>query len=121
MPAQWPRALIRAALREAGYDAVGTQSLGTSLRIPADEPQRGPVRVVIVDQPALAAAEADTQLAALLARHRGAATLLVAQAIVAPSKRTWPRVIRRPVSVADIAQAVQSLLPLAAAQRHSID
>jgi len=56
MPEQWPRALLRAALREAGYDAVGTRNLGTAQRTQSDEPDRGPVRLVVVDQSSLSGA-----------------------------------------------------------------
>ena len=77
MPDQWPRAMLRAALREKGYDAVGTRNLDSALRIRPDESERGPVRLIIVDQPALASA--GDQLEKLLERHRAPLTLLLAR------------------------------------------
>lgn len=70
MPDRWPRALLRAALRNAGYDAVGASSLGRALRIRADEPSRGAVCLVIVDQSALHDASDAEQLDQLLSRYR---------------------------------------------------
>ena len=121
MLAQWPRALIRAALREAGYDAVGTQSLATALRIRPEDPERGAVQVVIVDQPALVASNADSQLSALLTRHRNPVTILVARTTVGSPEGSWTRVMRRPVSVGEIVEAVQALRPLSPDKRHSVD
>lgn len=53
MPEHWPRALLRAALREAGYDAVGAPGLSGALRYRAAAPDRGPVRLVVIDRDAL--------------------------------------------------------------------
>src|SRR5437667_11841947 len=53
MPAQWPRALLRAALREEGYDASGTRAVNGALYQAAPDPARGPVRLVLADQDAL--------------------------------------------------------------------
>src|SRR4051812_45044558 len=41
MAAQWPRALIRAALQETGYDALGARDLDEALTYPVDEAGRG--------------------------------------------------------------------------------
>jgi DNA-binding response OmpR family regulator len=120
MPDQWPRALIRSALREAGYDAVGTRDLNTALRIREAMPGRGPVRLIVVDQRALGGDD-DTRLEQLRARHGGADVLLVASATKARPAGKWRRVLVRPVSVADVVSAVQSLLPLPAELRHGID
>ena len=46
---QWPRALLRAQLGEAGYDAIGTGTLSRALRHAPDDAERGPLRVVVVD------------------------------------------------------------------------
>ena len=121
METQWPRALIRAALREAGYDAVGTQSLATALRIRPTEPDRGAVRLVIVDQPALAGKRDDARLAALFTRHEQLATILLARPTVRTPTGSWTRVLQRPVSVEDVVAAAEAVLPLARAQRHRLD
>src|SRR3954470_19927901 len=47
MPDQWPRALLRAALRDAGYDAVGAPGLSAALRYRPAVADRGPVRLVV--------------------------------------------------------------------------
>jgi DNA-binding response OmpR family regulator len=122
MPEQWPRALLRSALREAGYDAVGTRNLSSAQRIPAAMPGRGPVRLVVLDQGAIDGAGEDL-LPRLLAAHGHPATLLIARSTSAmpTGGAQWRRVLHRPVSVADIAGAVQSLLPLPAEQRRPID
>src|SRR6266581_4880723 len=52
---QWPRALVRAQLDEAGYDAIGARTLSRALRHPPDDAERGPLRLVVVDSRAAAA------------------------------------------------------------------
>jgi DNA-binding response OmpR family regulator len=118
MPEQWPRALLRAALREAGYDALGASGLATALRYPTRSPDRGLVRLILIDQAALADEESATLLNALFRRHGNPAPVLLARAMpahplppaAAPAR--WRRVIRRPASIAELVAAVQALLPL---------
>ncbi len=118
MPEQWPRALLRAALREVGYDALGAPGLAAALRYPAQARDRGPVRLVLLDQAALADAEAASLLGALLHRHGDPAPVLLARAMpahplpAAAAATPWRRVISRPASIADLVAAVQALLPL---------
>lgn len=127
MPDQWPRALLRAALREGGYDALGAPGLVGALRYRATAPERGPVRLVLVDQAALEDEEAATLLQALLRRHADPALVLLARAMpsrslpAAAAGAPWRSVIRRPTSVADLVAGVQELLPLPAGLRHPID
>lgn len=126
MPDQWPRALLRAALREMGYDALGAPGLGGALRYRPDAPGRGPVRLVILDQSALGAEAANAQLEALLGRHPGAMPVLLSRATSAPlsgspEQHRWRRVIRRPASIAEIVAAVQALLPLPPDSAHPLD
>jgi DNA-binding response OmpR family regulator len=115
MPDQWPRALLRAALREEGYDALGAPGLAAGLRYRPEAPGRGSVRIVLVDQAALAADGAPELLKALARRHADATMVLLARAdapasgVEAPA---WRRVLRRPISIAEIVAAVQDLLPL---------
>ena len=52
---QWPRALLRAQLDEARYDAIGAGTLSRALRYPLDDPERGPVRLIVLDSGAVAA------------------------------------------------------------------
>jgi len=119
MPDQWPRALLRAALRERGYDAVGTRNIDSALRIRPDEFERGPVRLIIVDHPALAGDR--DRLKQLLARHRAPATMLLARSTQPIPEGNWGKILRRPLSVEDIVAATGALIPLDAEDRHPID
>jgi hypothetical protein len=118
MPEQWPRALLRAALREAGYDALGTPSLAAAFRYRTQSPDRGLIRLILIDQAVLEDEESATILDALLRRHGYPAAVLLARAmpahpLPAPAvSAPWRRVIRRPASIADLVAAVQALLPL---------
>jgi DNA-binding NtrC family response regulator len=116
-PEQWPRSLLRAALRERGYDAVGTRSVESALRIPASAAERGPVELLVFDQHALRETETETGRAEtrlLLERYPTAATLLLARVNVQPPSltRPWTRIVRRPISIEQIVTAVEALCPL---------
>jgi DNA-binding response OmpR family regulator len=120
MPDQWPRALLRAALREVGYDAVGAPTLERARRVRPAESDRGPVQLVVVDQPALDGTGSE-ELTPLLASHGAPATILLARPTVAAPAGSWRRVLRRPLSVADVVAAVEALLPLPPASRHALE
>lgn len=120
MADQWPRALLRAALRDVGYDAVGTRSLESALRLPDVEVDRGPVRLIVIDQSAVGDS-IGPELEELLARHSTPLLLLLASATVEAPAGPWQRVLRRPVSVADIVAAVEKMLPIPAAARRPLD
>jgi hypothetical protein len=113
MPDQWPRALLRAELRERGYDALGAPGLAAALAYPVSVPDRGPVRLLLLDQTALGPSE-EPLLARLVERHGYPAGLLLARVGQAPASGDWSRVLRRPVTIAELAEAVTSLLPLPA-------
>jgi hypothetical protein len=119
MPDQWPRALLRAALREAGYDAIGTRTVnGARLLLTSDE-GRGPVRLMLLDQDALmedAAGDLD-------ALRRGSDVPLVLLAAVThrEPEGAWARILRRPLSVGDVVQAIEHLVPLPPDARRPID
>ena len=118
MPDQWPRALLRAALREAGYDAVGAPGLPGALHYPATDPDRGPVRLVVIDQDALRELDAGGELATLISHHEGPDLMLLAKggpaAAFPPAAggTDWRRVVRRPASIAELVDAVRAVLPL---------
>jgi hypothetical protein len=114
MAAQWPRALLRAALREAGYDALGAPDLQEALLYPEAEAGRGPVGLIVVDQEVIEGA-GDARLAELSGRHSAASTLLLQSAFQSPVAGPWQQVLRHPVAIADVVSAVQRLLPLPAA------
>ena len=113
MADQTDRALLRAALRAAGYDALGAGDPDEALAYPAAEAGRGPVRLVIVDQGAVQSDDFDV-LTRMRQRFAEPATLFLASAVAPPSREPWDRVIQRPVSVADILRTARQLLPLPA-------
>ena len=127
MPEQWPRALLRAALREVGYDALGAPGLAGALRYRPEAPGRGAVGLVLVDQAVLRGDEAFPTLTTLLRRHGDPAAILLTRAATMPGSPgqaepvPWARVIRRPVSIEGIVAAVRDLLPLPPGSSGPID
>ena len=119
MPAQWPRALLRAALREVGYDAIGTRTVnGARVLLPSRE-GRGPVRLILIDQDALTEdAQEDLEM---LRRCSDAPLVLLAPSTRRVSEGGWSGVLRRPLAVGELAQAIERLVPLAPAARRPID
>ena len=120
MPDQWTRALLRAALREVGYDAVGSRGLREAFRVRPDEPDRGPVRLLVIDQDALVPG-AEPVVEQLRLRHGSPDAILVKRATKSAPMGSWRVTLQRPVSVADIVDAAQASLPLPAAARHPVD
>ena len=122
MPAQWPRALLRAELRERGYDAAGARDLLEALS--EDEPAEGPVRLILIDQDALT--EGDAQLLRdlvhrLVEHHPAATVVLLAGTMHKEPEGPWQQVLRRPMSISDIVTAVQLAVPLPPGDRHPLD
>jgi hypothetical protein len=111
--------MLRAALREAGYDAIGARDMDDAARYRPIEPGRGPVNLVLVDQDATPNAMDD--LRDILASHHDPPSVLVSHATQATPEGQWSRVIRRPVSVAELVTAVESELPLPIEGRHPLD
>jgi hypothetical protein len=120
MAAQWPRALLRAALRDVGYDASGTPALKDALLQTAPDSVLGPVRLVVLDQEALAEAEGG-DLETLRSGAFAAPIVLVAPATRRVRQGPWARVIRRPTSIGALVQEIESLIPLAPEARRPID
>jgi DNA-binding response OmpR family regulator len=126
MPEQWPRALLRAALRESGYDAVGAPGLPGALHFPSTDPDRGPVRLLVIDQDALRGPDAGNELAALIDRHGRPELMLLAKGAPASLPTTarkigWHRTVRRPASIAELMEAVRAMLPLPPDGRRPLD
>jgi hypothetical protein len=117
MPDQWPRALLRAQLREDGYDAIGARSVEEALVYRPEVAERGPVRLVLVDADAVG----EGALAGLLDRHGNPPCALLAHAGQEVPPGDWVRVIRRPASIADLARAVGELAPLPERSRGPLD
>ena len=107
MPDQWRRALLRGALREAGYDAVGARGVRNARMVQPDLPDRGPVRLLVIDQDTLGDAEI-AEVESLRQRHRDPEAILLARATIQPPRGPWTRVLRRPVSIAELVNAVEA-------------
>lgn len=120
MPDQWTRALLRAALREEGYDAIGSRGVRDAARVREDDPERGPVRLLIVDQDALSGS-ALPLLARLQSQLGAPATMLIKRAVRPMPDGQWQRVLQRPVSIEDVVMAAEALVPLPTAARHPVD
>ena len=104
---------MRAALREAGYDAIGTRRLDGALAYPAEVPGRGPVRAIVVDRGAIDGASdaAPAEVLTELRRRHGAIhAVLLGSAVHDDPPGSWARVIRRPFSVEDVVRAVGELV-----------
>ncbi|HEY2374988.1 MAG TPA: hypothetical protein VGH98_03345 [Gemmatimonadaceae bacterium] len=117
---QWRRALLRGALREAGYDAVGARGMREARVVQPALADRGPVRLLVVDQDTLIGANL-ADLEALRKRHADPGVILLARTTIPPPAGPWTRVLRRPVSVADLVSAVEAFLPLPPELHHAID
>ena len=119
MTDQWPRALLRAALREGGYDAVGTRALAGAVRLTAADPDRGPVALVILAQEALLGA--DRSDLDRLREATDAPIVLLAPAAGGDSAGPWVQVVHRPVSIGELVRVVEVLVPLSADARRPLD
>jgi hypothetical protein len=106
---RWPRALLRAELRHAGYDAIGASTLARTLRYPPADPERGPVRLIVVDSAAVVADP--TALEDARRRYPGLQVVLVHRA-GAPPPGPWAATLQRPVTIGDIAASARRLVPL---------
>jgi hypothetical protein len=106
---QWPRALLRAQLREAGYDAIGAGTLSRALRHPPQEAERGPVRLVVVDGGAAAAEPEDIERARR--QYPGVAFVLVHRAGAVPPG-PWAATLQWPVTIGEIVATARRLVPL---------
>ena len=106
---QWPRALLRAELIERGYDAIGFTSVAEAITRLALDRRRRP-RLVLV---ALAGQELTRTGVALLSAG-GVPVIGVAgevQVASAPEHLGLTALIRRPVSLGEIAEAVEQVAP----------
>src|SRR5206468_2850084 len=81
---------------------------------------RGPVRLVIIDQDVLDGPDL-AHVSALRERYGEPDVILLARATIPPPAGPWTRVLRRPVSVGDVVSAAERLLPLPVELRHAID
>lgn len=108
-PRQWTRALLIAELDEAGYDAIGAASVLTALRYRGESPERGPVRLVLLEDQVLDA-EGRALLPDLRQRHPVAKWAILAAAGAPAPAGQWDLVIQRPITVGELVQRVGKLL-----------
>jgi len=121
MPEQWPRALLRAQLREQGYDAVGARDFTDALAYAPEEPDRGRIGLVLVDQAALEAPDRALRWA-VLDRYGHPVALLLARAGYRPAAdEAWRKVVHRPVSIAALVREVRGQLPLAPGRSRPVE
>ncbi len=108
VPSHWERALLRAELIERGHEAFAAEDLGDPelLGAPPEDSER--VGVVVLDRAAVAG-KPDWLLVSLRSRYHGAAFVLLDGAGAAAGG-TWDAVLRRPISVGDVARAVDAAL-----------
>jgi hypothetical protein len=107
----WPRAYLRAELIERGYDAIGFGGLRDALGALPSPRARRP-RLVVID---LEDEPIDDRLLRVLG-HVAAPVVGVVGAVAAGDPRLrafpWAALLRRPVTLGAIADAVGHLLPV---------
>jgi hypothetical protein len=97
------RALL-AELLESGIDAVGRESVGALLIDTPDAPEHGPLRAVLFDQQVVR--ERNGRLVELVrSRYRAASLVLLAGAATTISP--WQLVLRKPITIGEIATALR--------------
>jgi VIT1/CCC1 family predicted Fe2+/Mn2+ transporter len=90
-----------------------------ALHLVASDGERGPVRLIVLDQDALT--YGDGQDLEALRESAGAPVVLLAPVMRRPPEGPWARVFHRPVSVGALVRAIEELVPLAADARRPID
>lgn len=118
MTDQWPRALLRAALREIGYDAVGTRALSGAARLTAAEADRGPLGLVLLAHEALAD---DDRVDLDRLREATDAPIVLLASAGENRPGPWTQVVHRPVSIGDLVRVVEALVPLSPDARRPLD
>ena len=102
---------LRAELRERGYDALGARDLSEAVREIRPTRDRGPVGLVLVDQSTLGDASAVETLERLRARVGSVAVVLIAPGNRKAAGGDWTAVLRRPISIGEIADQVHRIIP----------
>ena len=109
MRARWPRALLRAQLRERGYQAFAAPSLSAALPY-VSRRHGGAPHLILADEQLLVGEEARAALAQLGNGVRPA-VVLIARSGEALPEGEWSAVVERPVEPTRILRTVASLLP----------
>ena len=105
------RAGLRAELRERGHDALGARDLTEALREIRPTSDRGPVGLVVIDQSTLGEVMTVDALEQLRARVSDLPVVLIAPGNRETAEGDWTTVLRRPISIGDIADFVRRLIP----------
>jgi hypothetical protein len=103
---QWASVLLCAELRERGYCAACVASLSAELLLP--EPGLGPVRVTLADRERCRKNDVTT-LQYFRAFGEGPACLLLIAADAEIIAGPWDEVLRRPLTIGALADAVERL------------
>ena len=112
---QWMRAGLRAELRERGFDAVGARDLAEAARYARPVGGRGPVGLLVVDQVSLGDELDARALERLRGRLGAPPTVLVAAGNREAASGDWTAVLRRPITIGEIADYVGRVIPNARA------
>jgi hypothetical protein len=102
MPEHWTAALLKAELLERGWDAACAPSMAEGLVLAAGRK----ISVALVDQAALSSR--DPRLLAWAVAHEGMRLVLLTGAMTEQARGPWQRVLRRPLSLGAIADALAS-------------
>ncbi len=108
MESQWPRALLLAALQEAGYNAVGASTLDEALSQSAQAPGRASGGLIVVDHHI---SRDDPLFKALLQRHPDAQPLFLESALQPSNTELADDRLRYPLFIGEVVQAIKQLLP----------
>jgi hypothetical protein len=108
MEAQWPRALLLAALHEEGYYAVGASTLDEALSQSAQAPGRASVGLIVVDHHI---SRDDPLFKALLQGHPDAQPLFLESAFQPSDTELADDRLRYPLFIGEVVQAIKRLLP----------
>lgn len=109
VPQHWERALLRAELVECGHDVAALRGLGELLLFRPAQAGHGPISVVLVDRKALAGRRRQL-LAVVQARNPGARFVLLAGATDTIAHDPATVVLRRPVSIGQVATKLGELV-----------
>jgi hypothetical protein len=107
------RAGLRGELRERGFDAVGARDAAEATRYGRPEQDRGPVGLVLVDQASLGDDAERGSWDQVRARLGSPPVVLIGYGNREPAEGDWTAVLRRPLSIGDIADYVERLIPTA--------
>jgi hypothetical protein len=109
MEAQWPRALLLAALQEEGYGVAGASTLDEALSHSAQAPSRASAGLIVVDHHI---SRDDPLFQALLQRHPDAQSLFLESALQPSDAELADNRLRYPLFIGEVVRAIQRLLPL---------